>query len=73
MNKHEDMYMFNTIMKFTNRYDIANKVYDELFGKTWTIDMIEKYVALYTVHDKAYKGLDKVDTLFNSELIRIIE
>ena len=39
---HEDMYLFNTIMKFTNRYDVANRVYDELFGKVWTIDKIEK-------------------------------
>ena len=33
---HEDMYLFNTIMKFTNRYDVANRVYDDLFGKVWT-------------------------------------
>ena len=60
---HEDMYLFNTIMKFTNRYDVANRVYDDLFGKVWTIDKIEKYVSLYTTVRNAEVKIDEIDRI----------
>ena len=60
---HEDMYLFNTIMKFNNRYDVANRVYDDLFGKVWTIDKIEKYVSLYTTVRNAEVKIDEIDSI----------
>ena len=60
---HEDMYLFNTIMKFTNRYDVANRVYDDLIGKVWTIDKIEKYVSLYTTVRNAEVKIDEIDNI----------
>ena len=60
---HEDMYLFNTIMNFINRYDVDNRVYDELFGKVWTIDKIEKYVSLYTTVRNAEVKIDEIDSV----------
>ena len=65
---HEDMYLFNTIMKLTNRYDVANRVYDELFGKVWTIDKIEKYVSLYTTVRNAEVKIDELDSVLSNTI-----
>ena len=43
MKVHKDIFMWNTIVQVTNCSDeIREKIYDRLFGKTWTIDLIEK-------------------------------
>ena len=43
MKVHKDIFMWNTIKQVTSCSDeIREKIYDCLFGKTWTIDLIEK-------------------------------
>lgn len=48
MKIHKDIFMWNTIKSVTNCSDeIREKIYDQLFGKTWTIDRIERLERKY--------------------------
>lgn len=43
MRRHEDIFMWNTIKDVTKCSDnIREIIYDQLYGKTWSINRIEQ-------------------------------
>lgn len=50
MKRHEDLFMWNTINATVPwaSDEVKERIYDELFCKTWTIDKIEMLAELYS-------------------------